>query len=153
MLEALVADALADFSQVAAIAGIDVPLNQIRRQILSKPHKARTLPLGQMAIYAFFLDGRALKVGKVGPNSGPRFTYQHYSGSAQSTLRGSILSNPNRIGATALTPETAGEWIRAHTDRVDLLIPATYGIPFLSLLEAFLHVRWNPIFEGRLESD
>jgi hypothetical protein len=57
MLAALVSDALADFCQVAALAGIDVPLDQIRRQILNKPHKARTLPLGQMAVYAFFLDG------------------------------------------------------------------------------------------------
>jgi hypothetical protein len=92
-------------------------------------------------------------MGKVGPNSGPRFTYQHYTGSAQSTLRGSLLSNLEKVGATELDEGTAADWIRNHTDRVDLLIPATFGMPFLSLLEAFLHARWKPMFEGRPDWD
>jgi hypothetical protein len=45
-----------------------------------------------------------------------------------------------------------GDWIRGHTDRVNLLAPASLGDAMLSLLESFLHVRWKPVFEGR-ESD
>jgi hypothetical protein len=153
MLEALVSSALKDFGQVAALAGVTVPLNQVCTEILGKPHKAKALPFGKMAVYSFFLNGRALKVGKVGPNSGPRFTYQHYTGSAQSTLSGSILSNPMKVGASGLDTKTVGDWIKAHTDRVDFLMPATFGIPILSLLEAFLHVLWNPMFEGPGKAD
>jgi hypothetical protein len=102
-----------------------------------------------MAVYAFFLNDRALKVGKVGPNSGPRFTYQHYSGSALSTLRRSILANQGKVGASGLDEKSRADWIRENTDRIDVLIPAHFGIPILSLLEAFLHVRWNPMFEGK----
>lgn len=137
MLEKLVSEAITDFRKVALLAHIDAPIHQMRSQILIKPHKAKALPMGHMAIYAFFLDGRALKVGKVGPNSGPRFTYQHYTGSAQSTLRGLLLSNREKVGAPDLHEGTAADWIRSHTD----LIPATFGMPFLSLLEAFLHAR------------
>ena len=40
MLDVLVFDALADFRQVMALAQIDAPLDNVRRQILLKPHKA-----------------------------------------------------------------------------------------------------------------
>jgi hypothetical protein len=153
MLGDLISDALKDFAQVAALARATFPLDQVRFEILRKPHRAKSLPLGKMAVYSFFLNERTLKVGKVGPNSGPRFTYQHYTGSALSTLAGSILSNQGRVGAVGLTSKTAGDWIRANTDRIDILLPATLGIPILSLLESFLHVRWNPIFEGREDAD
>lgn len=153
MLEKLVSETIIDFRKVARLAHIIAPFDQMRSQILIKPHKAKTLPMEHTAIYAFFLDGRALKVGKVGPNSGPRFTYQHYTGSAQSTLRGSLLSNRQKVGAQDLVDETAADWICNRTDRVDLLIPATFGMPFLSLLEALLHARWKPMFEGKLDWD
>jgi hypothetical protein len=153
MLGDLISDALKDFGQVAALARATFPLDQLRFEILGKPHRAKALPLGEMAVYSFFLNERALKVGKVGPNSGPRFRYQHYTGSALSTLSGSILSNQGRVGALGLDRKTAGDWIRSNTDRIDVLMPATFGIPILSLLESFLHVRWNPLFEGREDAD
>jgi hypothetical protein len=62
MLEKLVSEAITDFREVARLAHIEAPFEQVRRQILIKPHKAKTLPMGHLAIYAFFLDGRALKV-------------------------------------------------------------------------------------------
>jgi len=153
MLSDLISSALEDFVQVAALARSTIPLDQVQVQILGKPHRAQALPLGRMAVYSFFLNERALKVGKVGPNSGPRFTYQHYTGSALSTLSGSILSNQRRVGTSGLDGKTAGDWIRANTDRIDILMPTNFGIPILSLLESFLHVRWNPLFEGRAEAD
>jgi hypothetical protein len=153
MLDNLVSDALRDFAQVASLARATLPLNQVHVEILNKPHQAKALPLGEMAVYSFFLNERALKVGKVEPNSGPRFTYQHYTGAALSTLSGSILSNQGRVGAVGLNGKTVGDWIRANTDRIDILMPAALGISLLSLLESFLHVRWNPMFEGRGDAD
>jgi hypothetical protein len=149
MLDSLVSSALEDFTRAAELAGASTPRDQIHALILKKPHKASTLPRGRVGVYAFFLNGRALKVGKVGANSGPRFTYQHYTGSAMSTLCGSILANQAKVGANGLDIKTAGEWIKSNTDRVEILMPENFGIPILSLLEAFLHVRWNPLFEGR----
>ena len=65
MLDALVFDALADFRQVMALAQIDAPLDNVRRQILLKPHKAKALPLGQMAVYSFFRANAAISSGFV----------------------------------------------------------------------------------------
>jgi hypothetical protein len=50
-----------------------------------------------MAVYCFFLDGRALKIGIAGPNSDARFRSQHYNlNSARSTLAGSIFKYPTK---------------------------------------------------------
>jgi hypothetical protein len=63
-------------------------------------HVPNVLPKGKMAVYAFMLNGQALKVGKAGPPSSPRYQVQHYSpASAGSTLARSILSDATRIGA------------------------------------------------------
>jgi hypothetical protein len=152
-LDQLAADALANFRQVARLAGSKGKVEEVFVEIQRKPHTPGSLPYGKMAVYSFFLNGRALKIGKAGPNSGPRYKYQHYSGSAISTLSGSIILNQNKVGARGLDTATAGGWIKAHTDRINLLMPAAFGTPTLSLLEAFLHVLWNPMFEGRGAGD
>lgn len=151
-LHQLVAAALEDFRKVAALAGAEFIAGSIAVEIAPKPHKApATLPAGKMAVYAFFLDGQALKVGKVGPKSAARYTSQHYNpASAQSTLAHSILMNAEKVaGAAGVNASSVGAWIRTRTDRVNLLAPASLGMPMLSLLESFLHVRWKPLFEGR----
>ncbi|AMK18275.1 MULTISPECIES: ParB/RepB/Spo0J family partition protein [Sphingobium] len=73
--------------------------------------------------------------------------------SAMSTLARSILTNPAKLGLTSLDDAAIGGWIRDNTARVNLLIPAPLGLPILSLLESFLHVRWKPLFEGRAPTD
>ena len=35
----------------------------------AQPHKPKGLPLGKIAVYAFFSNGKALKVGKLGPTA------------------------------------------------------------------------------------
>ena len=154
-IEKLVSDALGDFRKVAALADAEFIADSITVDILPKPHKSpRNLPTGMMAVYAFFLNGQTLKVGKVGPNSGPRYTSQHYNPeSAKSNLARSILLNPARARVENVDSSNIGDWIRRNTDRVNLLTPATLGKPMLSLLESFLHVRWKPMFEGRGEDD
>jgi hypothetical protein len=154
-LEQLVREALTDFRQVASLAGSTFSVDSIEVQIARKPHKSpRALPPGKMAVYAFFRAGRALKVGKAGSKCAARFTSQHYSPlSAKSNLAKSILANASALGVSKLDESSVGEWIRAHTDRANLVLPATAGIPVLSLLESFLHVRWKPVFEGRKDGE
>ena len=151
----LVSEALSDFSKAVALAQAEFSPDSVTVEITSKPHVApKILPRGKMAVYAFFLNGQALKVGKVGPKSNARYTSQHYNPtSARSTLAQSILTNAVRVEAAGIDAGAVGDWIRKNTDRVNLLLPASVGLPILSLLESFLHVRWKPLFEGRSETE
>jgi len=152
-IQQCVAEALDDFRKVATVANAELIVDSIVTEFLPKPHKPGGLPIGKMAVYAFFLDGRALKVGKVGANSDARFRSHHYSPKrAPSNLARSILVNPAKIGAAGVNEFNIGDWIKRHTDRVNLFMPASLGDPMLSLLESFLHARWKPVFEGKDDS-
>ncbi len=146
----LVSEAITDFSKVTDLVGPD----GITPEIMPRPHKSKGLPVGKIAVYAFFLNGKALKVGKVGANSDARYRSQHYNPkSAGSNLARSILKDPAKVGAIGIDERNVGDWIKQHTDRVNLLLPETLGKHRLSLLESFLHDRWKPLFEGRSGND
>ncbi len=108
-LQAHVEEALTDFYAAGKLAQIAVSRNDLTVELLPAPHKAPTmLPAGKMAVYAFFVDGVALKVGKVGPNSQARYTSQHYNmGSALSTLAASISKRPSALGLAVVDPLTS----------------------------------------------
>lgn len=148
-LQAVIDDALRRFFAAMDAAGLALAREAIIAEICLAPHRPPTsLPEGKMAVYAFFHNGRCLKCGKVGRKSKARFTSQHYKpGSAPSTLAASLVGS-----ASLLPPDVGqgdvGDWIKANTDRVNLLLAADLGMNVLSLLEAFLHVLWNPEFEG-----
>lgn len=122
--------------------------DDLKVERLSAPHMSPTrLPPGQMAVYAFWGDGAWLKIGKVGPKSNARYTSQHYlAGSAPSTLAASLLASPPKD--QSFSPDQVGAWLRERTCRLNILIPATQPRELLSLLEAFLHLRLRPRFEG-----
>jgi hypothetical protein len=146
--------ALSDFARAANTNGAEIDANKIRIEIVPKPHKPSGLPIGKMAVYCFLLNNQALKIGIAGPKSGARYRSQHYNpNSAQSTLAGSILKHPTKLGIVAVTAISVGDWIKAHTDRINFLLPASYGKSVLSQLESFLHGRWKPTFEGVVSSD
>jgi len=132
---------------MAALAGIKIKGGQITIQKLN-PHKPKSLPKGKMGIYIFHHEKDCLKIGKAGANSGPRFKSHHYAiGRSPSNLAKSLLDDINmqRFG---LTKEIIGEWIRNNTERTDILVDEALGIFTLNLLEAFLHCRLNPRYEG-----
>lgn len=137
------------FVTVAELAGDPIRLDELQVEYLSAPHRQpSSLPNGKMAIYAFWWNDEWLKIGKAGPNSGPRYVSQHYTGSAMSTLAGSLANDPNMEQVEGFTPHFPGEWIKKSTCRVNILISAQRKKELLSLLEAFLHVRLNPRYEG-----
>jgi hypothetical protein len=144
-LERLIAAAIA--------AELILDRSQITAQVHPAPHQQPpNLPSGKVALYAwFYCEDRCLKCGKAGPNTKARYTSQHYNArSASSTLAQSLIDFGARIGVTGLSPETAGDWIKQNTTRVNLLFRANIMNPLaLAYYEAFLHVRWRPIFEGR----
>ncbi len=141
---------LADFVTVSVLAGDPVNIEDLKVEYLPLPHKApSSLPNGNMAIYAFWWNGVWLKVGKVGAKSQARYVSHHYNvGSAQSTLARSLANDPRMSAVASFSPQDPGTWIKASTCRVNILISSQRNKGLLSLLEAFLHVRLSPRYEG-----
>ena len=135
---------------------------RITPQLLRGPHRPPSLPLGDGAVYVFALSdaagdqapagrGAVLKVGRVGANSGPRFTYQHYSpGSARSTLAGSRLRYRIMwpwLGIDNLDAASVKTWMLTHLDRAHLYVPRGHD-EVLAELEVYVRARVGSIFEG-----
>ena len=141
--------ALAAFVTVVELAGESLQLSDLTVEYLEAPHRQPSnLPTGKMAIYAFWCNGEWLKIGKAGPNSGPRYISQHYTGNAMSTLAGSLVKDSQMQEVAGFDIQNPGQWIKASTCRVNILILSHRRRELLSLLEAFLHVRLNPKYEG-----
>ena len=139
-----------DFRKVCDIAGVELNHGDVSYEVLAKPHRPPSkIPPECMAVYMFFYEGRALKVGKAGPKSQARYTSQHYNpNSAPSTLAASLLKDSGSIGISGLTAENVGTWIKQHTDRINFCLSTKQEIFVLTLLESFLQCRLKPVFEG-----
>lgn len=142
--------ALADFVTVVALAHSPLHRGEVEVEYLLAPHKPPSrLPIGKMAVYGFSYQGNWLKIGKAGPNSTARYTSQHYNpNSARSTLAASLASDPRMVGLAAFNPAAPGDWIRSATSRVNILLDNKHGTLLLAMLEAFLHLRLRPRYEG-----
>ena len=102
-----------------------------------------------MAIYAFWWNGVWLKIGQAGSKSQARYTSHHYNPhSSNSNLSKSLIADPRMRDASGFGASDPGKWIRTSACRANILLPATRGKELLSLLEAFLHVRLKPRYEG-----
>lgn len=143
-------EALIAFATVADLAGDPVAENEIETEFLAAPHRPPPcLPPGKMAVYGFWWNGSWLKIGKAGPKSGARYTSQHYSlHSAQSTLAKSLANDSHIRTVAGFDPQNPGAWIKASTHRVNILLPSKRRKELLPLLEAFLHLRLRPRYEG-----
>ena len=143
--------ALEDFRIVSRLAKGNIVLGTRDVEFLPAPHRPRTLPPGRMALYGFWFNGEWLKIGQAGPKSNARYMSQHYTGSAQSTLSGSLRNDTSMrsiagLEVDALTKWSA--WIKRETNRVNILLPSTQSKSLVSLLESFLHARLHPRYEG-----
>lgn len=141
--------ALPVFLTVAELAGDPISRSDIAVEYLAAPHRPARLPSGKMAVYGFWGDGMWLKIGKAGPKSNARYFSQHYNaGSAMNTVAGSLAKDPYVLTVAGFDPLSVGDWIRKETHRVNILLPASRHRALLSLLEAFLHLRLRPRYEG-----
>ena len=112
--------------------------------------KDDNLPKGKMAVYIFFYGDKCLKVGQVGPKSGPRFHTQHYNpDSSRSNLAKSILNDEEMM--TLVDKSDIGKWIKDNTNKVDVLISSTESKTknkvILNLIEGLLQFKFGPRYE------
>lgn len=112
------------------------------------PHQPKSLPIGMMGVYTFWYNESFLKIGKAGSKSSARFLSQHYNPkSAKSTLAASILNDDDML-KLGIDEENVGEWIKKNCRRIDILINVELGIFTLDLVEAALHYKYEPKYEG-----
>jgi hypothetical protein len=132
-----------------ALLGKESDADKIKVVDLGVPHTPRKLDTGTMAVYTFNLKGNFLKIGKVGSRSPARFTYQHYRASgSSSTFAKSLLGDLSMRETYFLNEGNVGGWIKEHCQRIDILIPVELGIFTLNLVEAVLHYKYEPMYEG-----
>jgi hypothetical protein len=140
---------VASFRKVAALAGVLLPEDAIEISHWGTQHIVKPLSKDNMAIYVFVLNGRCLKVGKVGSKSQARYISHHYNPlSSKSNLAKSILEHRDDSNFSGVTEENVGEWIKKNVDRVNFILNKEAGISTLNLFESFLQCRLNPLFEG-----
>lgn len=135
-----------DFIRICDISNINLKKSDIRIEILTAGinHMPKALPSGYIAVYIFHDNETYYKVGKAHENSNARYQSQHYNpNSSKSNLAKSILSDKNSIKT-----DDIGFWIKQNLTRVNILLRKDVGVLTLNLLEAFLHCRLNPKYEG-----
>ena len=113
-----------------------------------KPHVPKSLEKGTMGVYTFLFNDEFLKIGKAGPSSNARFSSQHYlPKSSQSNLSKSLLMDET-MKEYGITEDNVGDWIKNNTRRIDILLDKDLGIFALELIEAALHYKYEPRYEG-----
>jgi len=142
-----------DFTKVCALAGTPLSESEIRHELVKPPHLRVALPANTSAVYVFSFGSKpdiVLKVGKAGQKSAARFVSQHYlPASCKSNLAKSICVEQGTwaiLGIPSVDEKTAGQWLRANTDRDHFFIKREMAV--VNLLESFLQYRLKPLFEG-----
>ena len=112
------------------------------------PHVPRTLKRGTMGVYSFLYNDEFLKIGKAGPNSNARFFSQHYLPASSASNLSKSLLNDSEMKGLGITGDNVGDWIRQNTRRIDIILDESLGIFTLELIEAALHFKYEPRYEG-----
>ena len=152
---------LEDFARTASLACVPGWPCEVQIEERRAPHMPPPLRRGFAAVYVFALSetvrdrapagpGTVLKVGRVGANSAPRFTYQHYGFAAPSTLARSLLKYQIMwpwLGVDTLDAATVKPWMLTNLDRIHFFVPGDRP-EVVASLEIYARARWGSIFEG-----
>jgi len=145
----LLQTALEDFLGVSSLANYELSQNELELQVLPPPHRPSKLPMGKMAVYGFAHSGEWLKIGMAGPNSSARFHSQHYNPkSARSTLAASLIRDKTFWSSIPHSDDEVGQWLKSEVFRFNIFVNAEHPKELIKLLEAFLHLRLKPRYEG-----
>lgn len=135
-------------SNVLKAIGKEIDMTKVKIVDCGIPHLPTCLKSGTMAVYVFIYSDKVLKIGKAGPKSNARFVSQHYNPhSARSNLAASILQDPDMV-ALGIDEYTVGSWIKGNCRRIDILIDSGLSCFVLELVEAVLHYKYEPKYEG-----
>lgn len=110
----------------------------------------------EMGIYIYIFEKEFLKIGKCWSNSGARWKYQHYNScSTKSNLAKSIIGDPEFCAKNNINLKDKvfiKDWIKNNTTRISIIIERGKSPQkeyfYLNLLEAWLHIKCNPKYEG-----
>lgn len=134
---------------------IGKPMAETQLEIIDRgiPHEQpKGKPDEKTGVYMFYNPKEEcfLKIGKVGLKSNARFCSQHYnvSDKTKSSLANSLLNDENMVRKYNLSKENIGDWIKKNCRRIDILIDESLGQFANELIEASLHYRFNPKYEG-----
>lgn len=119
------------------------------------PHKPPKWRKDKAAVYIFTSkEGEYLKIGKANAKSKARFTSQHYGFNAPSTLAKSLCADKS-YAKFGLKPENIKAWMLNNLRRINIYIdtdkdPRKTALK-TALIEAILHYKFKPKFEGKTE--
>lgn len=139
--------------EVSRELGYALPRNSYYIVDAGCPHKQTSLPKGYTAIYIFVYESGTtyeyLKIGKANANSAARFISQHYAYSAPSTLAKSICGD-DKFREMGISQENIKEWMLNNLHRVNIFISTEQGKAATELVEAILHYKFRPKYEGNI---
>ncbi|WP_092639280.1 hypothetical protein [Acetanaerobacterium elongatum] len=131
-------------------SAIGKPISREKYEIVDRglPHiPPSRLPAEKMAVYMFLLGDEFLKIGKANNRSNARFCSQHYGLNAPSTLAKSLLED-SEMSNSKIVPSNIKDWIKTNCRRIDIIIDADLGVFTLELIEAIMHYKYEPRYEG-----
>ncbi len=134
--------------------GID--MTKLEFNFNDKGHDKPTTKKDCMYIYSFWHDDfdKPLKIGKDASQSKKRYKSYHYKpDSTNSTLAKSILSNYKMVKKYNVNEKNITAWMHNNLYRINIEMPfyteEGFDIFTLELIEAILHYKYKPVFEGR----
>lgn len=137
--------------EVSARLGQPITAEDYFIEDLGCPHvKPKNLPKGYAAVYMFAYNSEWLKIGKANIKSKARFTSHHYGFNAKSTLAKSLASDVT-MKDYGICRETARAWIAQNTYRINILVKAEKGKAATELIEAIMHYKFRPRYEGAIQ--
>lgn len=139
-------DALADFANMPGFTEA-TEWHRVAIDFSANCHqRPRPLHGGVSAVYAFFQGNIWLRIGHASYPG--RFTSQHYGiKRSGSSFAEDMWANREEFGFNGPASEI-GEWIQANFGRANVILPPQWPKTVSPLLEAYLHYRLNPRFEG-----
>lgn len=136
--------------EISARLGQSITSSDYYIEDLGCPHsKPKNLPKGYAAVYMFAYNGEWLKIGKANTKSKARYTSHHYGFNALSTLPKSLAADP-AMSKYGICKENSRTWVEQNTYRINILIKSEIGKAATELIEAVLHYKFRPRYEGAL---
>ena len=154
MIKEEIIDIMKKIEKISFELGYPITENDYIIEDMGCPHlQPKKLKNGYAAIYMFIREYgggfKFLKIGKANANSNARFCSQHYGFNAPSTLSKSICSDKEFIGI-GVSNDNVKDWLLNNTHRINIYIKSDCGKAATELIEAILHYKYRPRFEGNI---